>query len=568
MIAVAFNPGFALLLGAALVLVTPARLRGGIALLAALGALALAFTPDFGEHGAFAQIGLRAAPLRLDALSQSFGLVFALVAIMIALAGGGRRPREEEAALLAHMGGALGAVYAGDLVAFAALAELSTLAGAALLLARADAKAKEAGLRLLGWQALSSMLFLAGAALAIAARGVAEFGQLSARTPEGALILAALAIKTGFPIAHVWLKDAAPRASSGGTAALLVFTPLLGAYGLARAFAGEPLLQYAGVAMAVLPALHAMAEDDLKRTLAYGLVAQAGLVVACIGVGSPLAIAAAAAHAAATALAFAVLALALGAVAERTGASRASRLGGLGASMPVSAALSTLAALSVAGAPLTAGFASLALVFDALARAGAPLVYFTVVVAAGAAVAHTAVKIPYAAFFAPARTKPYPPSHFGEAHLAMLVAGVLIVGVGLAPGWLYAFLPPDPIRFAPYDWGRLMIHIQLAVFAGLAFAAARAARLHDADERAFDLADMDALIHGPLWRLVRRAGDAAGAAHRRWRAGEAAAAALAGALIGRLVGGADRPGRRLLPDAAWLLALVAGFLALIFVFAR
>lgn len=568
MTAISFNPGFALLLGAALILVTPAKLRWWIALAAAIGALGLAFTPNFGEHGAFAQIGLRVAPLRLDALSQSFGLVLALIAIMVALHGGGARSREEEAALLVHMGGALGAIYAGDLVAFVALAELSTLAAAVLLLARPQPAAKEAGARLIGWQALSSVLFLAGAAFAIAARGSADFGQLSARTPEGALILIALGVKAGFPIAHVWLKDAAPRASSAGTAALLVFTPLLGAYGLARGFSGELFLQYVGVAMAVLPALHAMAEDDLKRSLTYGLIAQVGFIVACIGVGSPLALAAAAAHAAATAFAFTVLAMALGAVGERTGTTRASKLGGLAASMPVTAALACIAALSVAGAPLTMGFASLALVFDAFARSGQPLLYFTLVAAAGAAVAHTAVKIPYAAFFAPARSKPWPQTHFGEPHLAMLAACVLIIGAGVAPGWLYSFLPPDPIRFSPYDWGRLMIHIQLAVFAGLAFAAARAARLHDADESALNLRDVDALLYGPLWRGVQRAGGAAEAFHRFWRRREAAGASTLGKWAERLLAGADRPARRLLPDAAWTLAILATLLVIIFVFAR
>jgi len=568
MVAVSFNPGFALLLGAALVLVTPSQMRSWVALAASLAALALAFTPSFGQHGAFAQIGLEVAPLRLDALSQTFGMIFALVTIMLALHGGGARSREEEAALLVHAGGALGAVYAGDFVAFVALAELSTLAAVALLLSRSDAAAKAAGQRLFGWQALSSVLFLSGAAFAIAQQGSASFEQLSARTPAGLLIFLALGVKAGFPIAHVWLKDAAPRGSAAGTTALLVFTSMLGVYGLARSFAGEPALVAIGVAMTLAPALHAMAEDDLRRALAYGMTAQTGFIVACIGLGSPLAIAAAAAHAMATALAFTLLAMALGAVLERTGTTRASQLGGLAATMPVTAGLACVAALSIAGAPLTAGFASLALVFDAFARDDATLVYFALVVAAGAAVAHTAVKIPYAAFFAPARARSSPPSTFGEAHLAMLAAAVLIVGIGVAPGWLYAFLPPDPVTFTPYDWGRLMVHVQLATFAGMAFLAALVGKLYAADETPFDLRDVDALIHGPLWRLVQMIGAAAERFHLFWRGLEAAGAARLGRWADLFLSVADRPARRVAADGVWLLALPAALLALIFVFAR
>jgi multicomponent Na+:H+ antiporter subunit D len=568
MTAISFNPGFALLLGAALVLVTPRQWRSWIALAASLAALMLAFTPSFGEHGAFAQIGLRVAPLRLDALSQTFGMIFALVTIMLALHGGGARSREEEAALLVHAGGALGAVYAGDFVAFVALAELSTVAAVALLLSRSDKAAKEAGQRLLGWQALSSVLFLAGAAFAIAMQGAADFAQLSARTPAGLLILIALGVKAGFPIAHVWLKDAAPRGSAAGGAALLVFTTMLGVYGLARGFAGEPALVWIGVAMTLLPALHAMAEDDLRRALAYGMTVQTGFIVACIGLGSPLAIAAAAAHAVATTLAFVLLAMALGAVLERTGTTRASKLGGLARTMPVTATLACIAALSIAGAPFTAGFASLALALDSFQRGDMSLLYFALVIAAGAAVAHTAVKIPYAAFFAPQRSKPAPPTHFGEPHLAMLVAAVLIVGIGVAPGWLYAFLPPDPVTFSPYDWGRLMVHVQLATFAALAFAAARAAKLHDVDEGPSDLRDIDALIYGPLWRLVQRAGGALEAFHLFWRRREAAAAAQIGRWAETFLTLADRPARRLATDGAWLLAIPAALLVVIFVFAR
>jgi multicomponent Na+:H+ antiporter subunit D len=375
-------------------------------------------------------------------------------------------------------------------------------------------------------------------------------------------------VKAGFPLAHVWLKDAAPRASAAGAAALLAFTPLLGAYGLARAFAGEPALMWIGVAMTILPAFHAMAEDDLRRALAYGMIAQVGFIVACIGVGSPLALAAGAAHAMATALGGIVLAMALGAVLDRTGETRASKLGGLARTMPVTATLACIAALSIAGAPFTAGFASLALVFDAFARAGAPAVYFTLVAAAGAAVAHTAVKIPYAAFFAPARWRDAPPSQFGEAQMAMLAAVVLILGIGAAPGWLYAFLPPDPIRFSPYDLGRMMVHLQLAAFALLAFAGARMARLHDVDEAGGDLRDVDTLIHGPLWRLTRRAGEIAASAHRAWRAGEAGLAARLGQATLGWFATVDRPRRALVSPEAWILLLPTALLVVIFVFAR
>jgi len=566
MTAISLNPGFALLIGALLALTTPLQWRAPIALAASLIALALAFTPSFGEHAAFAQIGLRVVPLRLDALSQTFGVLFALVSIMLALHGADLRARAECGALLVLAGGALTAVYAGDFVSFVAAAELSTLAAVALLLLREEWSSQETGMRLLGWQALSSILFLSGAAFSIADTGAAEFARLSPRTVGGALILAALGVKAGFPIAHVWLKEALPRASAAGGAGIAAFTTMLGVYGLARGYAGDPILIWIGLAMAILPAIYAMAEDDLRRSLAYGLVAQTGVMVAAIGVGSPLALAAAAAHAFCTTLAFTLMAMALGALRNLTGMSRASDLGGLARIMPATAALVSVAALSIAGAPLTAGFASLALVFDAFAQAGRPLVYYALIAAVGAAVAHTAIKISYAAFFAPARRKLPEQPMFASPQLAMLFAAVLIVAIGVSPPLLYGYLPPDPVRFSPYDWGRLMTQVQLAVFAGLAVVVARLARLYPV-EKPGDMRDVDRLIHGPLWALVQRVGSAAGGVHRFWRGGEQRGADVLARVTSRWAALADRPTRRLAADGTWLLATLAGLLILCLIFA-
>lgn len=561
MTAITLNPGYALLLGALIALIAPRAWRDTAALVAALGALALAFTPSFGEHAAFAQIGLRVVPLRLDALSQTFGVLFSLVAIMLALHGGDPKSRAETGALLALAGGALTAVYAGDFLSFVAAAELSTLAAVALLMLRDDWAAQETGMRLLGWQALSSLLFLAGAAFQIGASGAADFSRLSPATPGGAMVLLALGVKAGFPIAHVWLKEALPRASAAGGAGIAAYTTMLGVYGLARAFAGEPVLVVIGLAMAILPAIYAMAEDDLRRALAYGLMAQTGVMVAAVGIGSPLAMAASAAHAFATTLAFVLMAMALGAVRDRTGTVRASQLGGLARVMPATAALVTVAALSIAGAPLTAGFASLALVFDSTAQGGRPFAYYALIAAVGASVAHTAVKIPYAAFFAPAKSPLPAPALFGAPQLAMLFAGALIVGVGVAPAWLYAFLPPDPVRFGPYDLARLMSHLQLALFSGLAVAAARMARLYPV-EKPGDLRDLDRLIHGPIWTLVQKAGAALGGVHRAWRAGEQGTFERLTRLATSWTALADRPTRRLAADTAWILVTLAGVMGL------
>ena len=155
---------------------------------------------------------------------------------------------------------------------------------------------------------------------------------------------------------------------------------------------------------------------------------------------------------------------------------------------------------------------------------------------------------------------------FGSPQLAMLLAAALIVGIGVAPGWLYGFLPPDPVRYSPWDWGRLVTHVQLAVFAGLAVVVARMARLYPVEQPG-DMRDVDRLIHGPLWRLVQRLGAAGAGVHRFWRGGEQRSADLVARVASRWAALADRPTRRLAADGVWLLAVLAGFLLLGLAFA-
>ena len=85
-------------------------------------------------------------------------------------------------------------------------------------------------------------------------------------------------------------------------------------------------------------------------------------------------------------------------------------------------------------------------------------------------------------------------------------------------------------------------------------------------ERAGELRDVDRLIHGPLWRGAQWIGGKLAVVHRAWRKGETASAELAGKLALRWTRLADRPTRRLASDGVWLLAMLAGVLALTLAF--
>jgi formate hydrogenlyase subunit 3/multisubunit Na+/H+ antiporter MnhD subunit len=150
-----------------------------------------------------------------------------------------------------------------------------------------------------------------------------------------------------------------------------------GVYGLVRTlgFLG-PLpawcgwtLGLIGLVSALLGVLLALAQEDVKRVLAYSTVENAGIVALGLGLGllglaggmpvvAVLAFAGALLHVWGHALAKGVLFLAAGAVAHATGSRALDRLGGLLRTMPETGAAFLVGAAAITGLPPLGGFAS------------------------------------------------------------------------------------------------------------------------------------------------------------------------------------------------------------------
>src|SRR5262245_15338409 len=235
MLTLTLNPGFVLILVGLLVLAVFRAARGPMMASAALLTLGLLLYRDFGGVVFGAQINLRMEPVNLDALNRIFGIAMLIVLIAVAIYSRARRNRYEDAAILMLAGGAVSALFVGDFVFLVAAAALAGLAAAWTVFASPLPGASPAGVRLLIWGGLEGLLLLVGVALHITAhQGSVELRRLDVDTISGACIFAALMIRVGAPLAHVWFKDALSHASPAGGAALSAFTTMLGIYALAR----------------------------------------------------------------------------------------------------------------------------------------------------------------------------------------------------------------------------------------------------------------------------------------------------------------------------------------------
>ncbi len=107
---------------------------------------------------------------------------------------------------------------------------------------------------------------------------------------------------------------------------------------------------------AVFGAVHALRQHDLKALLAYSTVSQLGFIVALVGIGTTASLAAAALLTLAHALFKATLFMLVGIIDREAGSRDVRELSGLRRVMPVTAVLTGLAALSMAGVPPLVGF--------------------------------------------------------------------------------------------------------------------------------------------------------------------------------------------------------------------
>ena len=431
-----------------------------VALLALLnGAWDNGFTVQF--------LDLELSFMRVDELSTVFGIIFCIAAFLGNVFAFHLRESTQPFVALIYAGAAIGAVFAGDLITLFVYWELTAISSVFLIWARKTEGAYHAGMRYLIIQVLSGVVLLFGVALFYFETGSISFAKMELGSLATVLIFFAFGIKCAFPFMHNWLQDSYPSATITGTVILSAFTTKLAVYALARGFPGTELLIYIGAAMTVFPIFFAEVENDLRKVLAYSLNNQLGFMVVGIGVGTELALNGTAAHAFSHILYKALLFMSVGAVLFRTGTSRASELGGLYRTMPLTAIFCLIGAASISAFPLFSGFISKSLIMSGAGKEHYQIIWLILVFASAGVLSHSGIKVPYFTFFHHDSGK-RPHEAPTNMLLAMGLTATLCIYIGIFPNNLYAIMPYQ-VKYEPYTFEHILTQLQLLCFAILAF---------------------------------------------------------------------------------------------------
>jgi multicomponent Na+:H+ antiporter subunit D len=518
-----FHPFLPFLVAAILAAFTKGTVRSVIMLLApVVGGLHL-LGVETGTVVEYQLMELTLMPYRVDDLSLIFGYIFHIGAFIAVLYSIHLKDTLQHVSGLLYAGSAVGAVFAGDLFTLFIFWEILGLSSAFLVWASRDETSVATGIRYLVFQVLSGVLLMAGALWYWLDTGSLIFNEIGLDAAGAWLIFFAFGIKCGFPFLHNWITDGYPASTATGTVFLCCFTTKAAVYAMARGFPGTELLIYIGAFMACYPIFFAVIENDLRRVLAYSMINQLGFMVCGIGVGTALALNGATGHAFNDVLFKGLLFMSMGAVLYVTGRTKASELGGLYKKMPITASLCIVGALTISAFPLVAGFISKSMVMSALIEEGHSIIWMFMLFASAGVLEHAGIKIPYFAFFAhdqniPAREAPT------NMLLAMSIAAVLCVAIGVFPSILYNILPYDA-PYSPYDMTHVLTQLQLLAFATLGVVFLHRSGRYPAEVPSTNLdaewfyRRLFPRIYQAIKRLLSRIGDVIGNWLRHWSTG-------------------------------------------------
>ncbi|MGB0695124.1 MAG: Na(+)/H(+) antiporter subunit D [Rhodospirillaceae bacterium] len=469
MSAVSLPPALLLIIGGLLLPFLPARARPVVSIMLPLATLWAVWAIPDGPSLVLSFLDRYALePVEADAVGRVFATVFALAGLGGVVFGFSRAESKETAAALVYCGGAIGCCFAGDWITLFIFWELMALASTLVIWSSDQPGAAKAGFRYILLHLLGGVILMAGITGQVVQTGTTDLVALELGSVASWLILVGLLINAGAPPFCAWVADAYPEGSVFGTVFLSAFTTKTAVLLLWRAFPGTEILIAIGVFMVIYGIIYALLENDIRRLLSFSIINQVGFMIVGIGIGTELALNGAAAHAFAHILYKAALLMSAGSVMYMTGGLRkATELGGLYRSMPITATCGIIGALAISSFPFTSGFVSKTMITAATADAHLLTAWLFLEAASACAFLYIGLKFPWLVFFGKdsGLRPPDPPWPMKGAMIAMAALCILI---GLFPGVLYSMLP-FPVDYSPYSGAKISATLQLLLFAGLAF---------------------------------------------------------------------------------------------------
>jgi multicomponent Na+:H+ antiporter subunit D len=323
----------------------------------------------------------------IDHLNAFVAIIVSGISLIIAISS--KRSVEQElpkkivyfyCLFLLQVTGLLGIVVTGDMFNLYVFLEIASLAGYALIAIGEDG-APFASFNYMIYGTIGACFYLLSVGYLYIVTGSLNMGDLSGILPDlyhSKVVLMAFAffiVGVGLKMAlfplHVWLPDAYTYAPSAVSALVAPLTTKVGAYVMIRIIftvfkphfsleliPATAILSWVAIVAILFGCIMALGQTDLKRMLAYVLIAEVGYIALGVGLANRAGLTGAILHILNDSLMMACLFLVVGAIMYKVGLRNFHQFRGLHRKMPITMAAFTVAALSVIGIPPTCGFFS------------------------------------------------------------------------------------------------------------------------------------------------------------------------------------------------------------------
>jgi len=398
--------------------------------------------------------------LRADPAAMVFAVLAAFLWIATSFYSVGylRKLKEEHqtgyfASFAVCLSATMGIAFAANLLTFFIFYEILTIATYPLVAHHRDQEAIKAGRKYLVYTMLAGQVFLIGILWAYFLAGHGDFqpgGFLAGKTSSVNLqiifwlMILGTAVKAGVMPFHGWLPSAmvAPTPVSALLHAVAVVKA--GVFGIVRivgyvfgplilsSLGAAQILTWLAALTIIVSSLIALAQDNLKRRLAFSTIGQLSYVVLGAAVLTPLGLLGGLYHIAAHAVMKITLFFCAGAIFATTGLTNVSQLNGLGRAMPYTMGAFAIGSIGITGMPFWVGFISKWNLALGALQQGQMLYVFVLLISGLLSTAYF-LPIVYAAFFKKP-TLEIARQHRGEAEKMMLLPLLLTAVISLVWG--------------------------------------------------------------------------------------------------------------------------------------